>query len=107
MLHLVKPSFLVAGIVAKNAFEKLCLSTSMKLIVSVVDKDSVCQQDGMIFFHKEYNFFERKSYLPWRLPVVCFLRMLFVLELLALIYFNALQPNAIPRSVTRHNFPGL
>jgi hypothetical protein len=22
----------------------------MKLIVSVVDKDSVCQQDGMIFF---------------------------------------------------------
>ena len=30
--------------------KRLCLSTSMKLIVSVVDKDSVCQQDGMIFF---------------------------------------------------------
>jgi hypothetical protein len=30
--------------------------------------------------------------------------MLFVLEILAFIYFNALQPNAIPRSVTRHDF---
>ena len=56
MLHLVKPSFLVAGIVAKNAFERLCLSTSMKLIVSVVDKDSVCQQDGMIFFSQGIQF---------------------------------------------------
>jgi hypothetical protein len=33
----------------------------MKLIVSVVDKDSVCQQDGMIFFHKEYQFLWKKK----------------------------------------------
>ena len=53
--------------------KRLCLSTSMKLIVSVVDKDSVCQQDGMIFFFtRNTNFFEEKAIYTGDCPLFVF-----------------------------------